>query len=131
MELKGKPLKECIRIQTLIKNSIDIVMYLEDINRLRKDAMSLHSFFTRLCNDVEIDPTTNKAFAIGSNYSIRVPNPEPNCIKRIKDICNKYKLHYFIQRDPRGGTLYLWDGIISDGGPKEKGRFYSYCIFIA
>lgn len=128
--LKGKLLREATQLQRKIKDRIDLTLDVEDINCLCRNATKLHTFFVSLCNDVEIDPLTDKAYKIGSNHSILVANPESDCYKRIQEVCNKYKLHYFIQRDPRGGTLYIWDDIISEGGSNEKGRFYSHCIFI-
>ncbi len=43
----------------------------------------------------------------GENRVEPIRDLEAGAIKRIKTICQRNGLHYYVQTDPRGGVLYL------------------------
>lgn len=99
-----------------------------DVLLFRRDSMRLHRWFELECGDsnqygdwvIERDPETDKPFRIshnyrtGKTYRTAVPDMEKGARKRISERCKRLDLHFHIQTDPRGWSLYLCRTPISD-----------------
>lgn len=61
----------------------------------------------------------------------RIPDRERGALKRLNAIMAQYPaLRYYLQTDPRGGTLYLIrPGDVPEG--KEVGAYYNRGVFVA
>ena len=85
-----------------------IECYYDHAAQLRKIAARLASWHTSLCNDTWIDDDTGIAYRqthYGETY--RVPNPGPGLESRLAALCKELDCYYYIQGDPRGGSLYV------------------------
>ena len=102
-------------IQRLNRLGIDY----ETANRLRRIALTLHSWFERECGDangncIERDEATGKPFntyeaGAGPRKRYAIPDREAGAKKRLTAIMAGYKrrLVAYIQGDCRGASLYI------------------------
>ena len=92
----------------------------DDAWALRRCAMTLHRWHEGECGDGnayaswcitrdangrpfrEVCPHTG-----GKNRMEPIRDMEAGALRRIKSICSANGLHFYVQTDPRGGTLYL------------------------
>ena len=85
----------------------------EDFRALRKAAMTLHTWYEHECNGAiqrDGDDCEGAPYWYNTNTGKRLykaPDREKGAIKRIEEICTRLNLHYYLQTDPRGGTLYV------------------------
>ncbi len=83
----------------------------EDYRALRRAAMTLHRWYEHECNGViQRDEETNKPYWYNANTGKRISSAadrEKGAEKTIMKICTRLGLHYYLQTDPRGGTLYV------------------------
>lgn len=92
-------------ISELYRNCERLGIEFDDILAFRRDSMTLRSWFERECNGyIERNETTGKWFYRGTTP---IPDREKGARKRIAERCNRLNLHYYIQTDPRGWSLYL------------------------
>ena len=91
-----------------------------EFDAFRRDSMTLHRWFERECGDsndycswsIERDPETDIPYLVtyphnGKERRRRIPDREKGARKRIEERCKRSNLHYYIQTDPRGWSLYL------------------------
>lgn len=99
----------------------------EDAWALRKAALTLHRWHEQECGDGNDHASwcitrdeKGKPFrevcmhAGGKNRMEPIRDMEAGALKRIAAITKRNGLHYYIQTDPRGGTLYLSREPITD-----------------
>ena len=103
---------------------------LDDALALRRIAMTLHRWYELECGDgndyqswgIERDETTGKPYMVhyphsGKSYRVRVADRERGAIRRLDKIMARYPgLRYYIQTDPRGASVYLYDPAQLNGG---------------
>lgn len=86
---------------------------------LRRIAMTLHRWYERECNgEVERDEKTGKTYRVYQapafgDYKVsreRCPDLETGALKRLESIMASYPLlAYYLQGDPRGAPLYIYE----------------------
>lgn len=110
----------------------------DDAWKLRKCALTLHRWYERECGDstasgnsycIERDEETCKPYMAvypcsGKSYRYAIRDMERAAERRIADICKRNGLHWYLQTDCRGGTLYLSREPITE-------QTYSRATFIA
>lgn len=109
----------------------------EDAWALRKAALTLHRWHEQECGDSNDHASwcitrdeKGKPFreycshAGGRNVLTPIRDMEAGALKRIESICKRNGMHYYVQTDPRGGTLYLSREPISESD-------YSRATFLA
>ncbi len=88
---------------------------------LRRAALALHRWYELECGIgdknrtflIERDEETNIPYRVthlAGQYPpsrIKIQDKEKTATERIDKICKKYNLHFYLQTDPRGGTLYI------------------------
>lgn len=92
----------------------------EDAWALRKAALTLHRWHEQECGENNeygswciTRDDKGKPFrefcsnAGGRNVMTPIRDMEAGALRRIESICKRNSLHYYVQTDPRGGTLYL------------------------
>lgn len=97
-------------IQERMSRILNLWPSLDDVNTLRRAAKTLHSWYEAECNgDIQRDEETGKPYRCSGMSERRYPTPdrEAGAIRRIEEVCARLGLHYYLQTDPRGGTLYL------------------------
>lgn len=106
-------IKENRRIQETMARRLDMWPMLDDVNTLRRAAITLHGWYEHECNGyIERNEETGKPYRVWTDsnwkrHHIPTPDREKGAIKRIKEVCERLGLHYYLQTDPRGGTLYI------------------------
>lgn len=101
------------KLQERLSNRLGVWLDLDDVRSLRRQAMRLHRWYEAECNgEIERFEDTDKPFRVirrynGHNLSYPTPDHEKAAEKKIKAICERLSLHYYLQTDPRGGTLYI------------------------
>lgn len=100
----------------------------EDFRALRKAAITLHGWYEHECNGaIQRCEDTGLAYWHNTNTGKRIcraPDREKGAIKRIEAICARLGLYYYLQTDPRGGTLYVDNQPIPDNN-------YNRAVFVA
>ncbi len=100
----------------------------EDFASLRKAAITLHTWYEHECNGaIQRDENDGLAYVYNTNTgkrSYKTADREKGAIKRIDAICKRLGLHYYLQTDPRGGTLYVDVNAIPENN-------YTRAVFIA
>ncbi len=102
----------------------------EDFRALRKAALTLHGWYEHECNGAiqrDGDDCEGAPYWHNTNTDKRIckaADRERGAIKRIKAVCQRLGLHYYLQTDPRGGTLYV------DSQPIPENN-YNRAVFIA
>jgi len=103
-------------------------MTYEDFKDLRKAAITLRGWYEHECNGaIQRDEETGGAYWYNTNTGKRAykaPDRERGAVKRIDAICKRLGLNYYLQTDPRGGTLYVDVQPIPDNN-------YNRAVFIA
>ena len=93
----------------------------DELNTLYKAQCTLRRWHEQECgnsNDyaswhIERDESTDCTYRVVTRYSDgnrtrqRIPDLEKGAIKRVRAICEKNGLHYYVQSDPRGCALYI------------------------
>jgi len=87
---------------------------------LRRAELTLQRWFEGECGDsnqynswaIERDEVTGKPYRVtyphrGDSYRVRIADKEQFATERVKKVCEKAGLYYFIQTDPRGCALYV------------------------
>ncbi len=101
---------------------------LEHAILLRRAAMTLHAWYEHECNGaIQRDEKTDVPYWWNTNTCKRIyrsPDREKGAIKRIEHVCADLGLKYYLQGDPRGGTLYV------DNKPIPENN-YNRAVFIA
>ena len=91
----------------------DINLDFEDYNTLRRAAVTLHSWYESECNGArQQDEETGLWYWHSTHTGNRLhpcKNLEKGAMQRIADTCVAAGLHFYLQTDPRGGTLYISD----------------------
>ena len=97
---------------------------LDDALAVRRIAMTLHRWYELECGDgngyIERDETTGKPYYVNCNSRYLGANDprarwpiadrERGAIRRLDKIMARYpSLRYYLQTDPRGASLYLYD----------------------
>lgn len=97
---------------------------LDDALAVRRIAMTLHRWYELECGDgngyIERGETTGKPYYVNCNSRYLSPNDprarhviadrERGAIRRLDKIMARYpSLRYYLQTDPRGASLYLYD----------------------
>ena len=103
---------------------------LDDALAVRRISMTLHRWYELECGDgngyIERDETTGKPYYVNCNSRYLGANDlrarhviadrERGAIRRLDKIMARYPgLRYYIQTDPRGASLYLYDPAQLDG----------------
>lgn len=97
---------------------------------LRRAALALHRWYEHECNGAiqrDGDDCQGAPYWYNTNTGKRMykaPDRERGAIKRIAATCERLGLFYYLQTDPRGGTLYVDNKPIPDNN-------YSSATFIA
>lgn len=93
--------------------------------------MTLHRWYELECGDgngyIERDETTGKPYYVNCNSRYfgandprarwPIPDREKGAIRRLDKIMARYpELAYYLQTDPRGASLYLYDPAQLNGG---------------
>lgn len=85
---------------------------------LRRAAIALHTWYEHECNGAiqrDGDACEGAPYWYNTNTGKRLykaRDMERGATKRIASICQRLGLHYYLQTDPRGGTLYVSDSPI-------------------
>lgn len=99
-----------------------------DAKSLRRAALILHRWYEHECNGtIQRDEKTGLPYWYNSITGClwrRAPDREKGAMKTIDTICKRLGLHYYLQTDPRGGTLYVSKEPIDQGD-------YTRATFIA
>lgn len=108
----------------------------EDAWALRRAAITLHRWHEQECGDSNeymswciTRDDKGKPFreicshAGGKNRMVPIRDMEAGSLRRIKAICDRNKLHHYIQTDPRGGTLYISREPLTDSNYSSQGTF--------
>lgn len=99
-----------------------------DVNTLRRAEITLRGWYTRCSGDrddfaswaIERDTDTGIPYWCIYPYNTvkvsrtRVPDRETGAIRRVKAVCARNGLHYYVQSDPRGACLYISREPIND-----------------
>lgn len=96
-------LGDLVEVQTGLTDKIDTI---------RRAAITLRTWYEHECNGVIQRDENNIPYRHYGKYmenKYRTPDREKGAIKRISEICSELNLHYYLQTDPRGGTLYVSD----------------------
>ena len=103
---------------------------LDDALAVRRIAMTLHRWYELECGDgdgyIERNPETEKPYYVNCNSRYLSPNDprarwpiadrERGAIRRLDKIMARYpELAYYLQTDPRGASVYLYDPKDLDG----------------
>lgn len=111
--------KKSYETYELIQRRLGRDLPIEDITTLRKASLTLRSWFTRQCGSSEghiAQDEENKKWYQFQEYPTpegflqrkhQIPDLETGARKRIHDTCARLGLHYYIQTDPRGLSLYI------------------------
>lgn len=108
--------KQIERYRYWLKSMIRLGIGEDDIEALRRIEMTLHRWHEMECGvsngHIERDETTGKVYWINADndqpYLFR--DRESGALKRLAAILSRYPhLGYYVQHDPRGGALYLYD----------------------
>ncbi len=125
--MESKAWKETMQVHDKLKRICEAAT-LSDARALRRAALTLHRWYEHECNGaIQRDEETNKPYWYNVNSGGRislVPDREKGAEKSIMKICTRLGLHYYLQTDPRGGTLYMDNKPIPDNN-------YSRTTFIA
>ena len=110
-----------------VANSLNLTS--DDAWALRKAALTLHRWHEQECGDSNAYGSwcitrddKGKPFrefcpnAGGRNVLTPIRDMEAGATRRIASICKRNDLHFYIQTDPRGGTLYLSREPIAENG---------------
>lgn len=112
---------------------IDLGLSKENISELKSISKILSGFYERCCNDLSFNEDTGK-YDLYCHLSGKIigtyPDIETKCINRIENIINSVndrnkdiKINYYLQTDPRGLPIYIYD--IADIGNKNIHSCYS------
>ena len=97
---------------------------LDDALAVRRIAMTLHRWYELECGDgngyIERDETTGKPYYVNCNSRYlgandrrarhAIADRERGAIRRLDKLMARYPgLRYYLQTDPRGASLYLYD----------------------
>ena len=100
----------------------------DDAKALRRAALTLHRWYEHECNGTiqrdEEDGLPYQYSGVTHKRLGKCADREKGAIKAIALICKRLGLHYYLQTDPRGGTLYVDTKEIPDNN-------YSRSTFIA
>ncbi len=102
----------------------------EDYRALRKAGLTLHRWYEHECNGViqrDGDDCQGAPYWYNTHTGKRIckaPDREKGAVKRIEAICKRLGINYYLQTDPRGGTLYV------DVQPIPNNN-YNRAVFIA
>lgn len=108
----------------------------DDANTLRRAQLALHRWHERECGDGNAHGSwmiQRDDFGEGTPYLVhhhyangrgrmndawatrtRIPDREASAIRRVADVCARNGLHYFVQTDPRGCSLYVAGEVLTD-----------------
>lgn len=113
----------CTRMQNL-----GINIKWSEAAALRRAAMTLHRWYEHECNGtIPRDEETNKPYWYSVHTGKRLyatSDRERGAQKTIEIICNNNGLYFYLQTDPRGGTLYVDMKPIPDNN-------YNRALFVA
>lgn len=107
-----------------------------EINALKRLSRQLHRWYELECGidtgGVERDEDTGKCYWYNSFTGRRSPTPdrETGALKRLAALmANHPHLNYYLQTDPRGGTIYiLRPGDIPEG--KDTDQYYNRGVLV-
>lgn len=105
-----------------------------DCNTLRRAELTLHRWHELECGDgnangswaIERDDNGDgKPFMVHHRYShsnggkdtvhrIRIADREAGAIRRVKEVCDRLGIFFYVQADPRGGSLYVSNEPLTD-----------------
>ena len=78
------------------------------MNTLRRAGLTLRAWYTMCCNYyVQRDELNNKVTLTGHGWSRVIADRETGAANRIKEVCSRNGLYFFLQTDPRGASLYI------------------------
>ena len=109
----------------------------DDAWALRRAAITLHRWYEQECGDsndycswcITRDESGRPFREVcyhsgGPNRMSPINDMERGAIRRVASICKRNGLHYYIQTDPRGGTLYLSNSDdLTDSNYSSRGTF--------
>lgn len=103
-----------------IARRLGIEMDFDDVWTLRRAEQTLHRWHEGECGmgDDRVswcivrDETTGKTYREvyphdGAMRRESIPDREKGALKCVADVCARYGLTYYVQTDPRGGSLYV------------------------
>lgn len=106
----------------------------EDAWALRRAALTLHRWHEQECGDSNAHCSwcitrddKGKPFREicshtgGKNRLMPIRDMEKGALRRIREICHWNNLHFYVQTDPRGGTLYLSREEMTDSNYSSRG----------
>jgi len=114
---------------------------MDDARALRRAELTLHRWHELECGDsvqgrgfnvsfaIERDETESgdglpymvrhvTHFGISTSYTTtdrrRIPDREAGAIRRVKEVCDRLGLFFYVQTDPRGAALYVSNEQLTD-----------------
>ena len=103
-----------------IARRLGIALDFDDAWTLRRAERTLHRWHEGECGDsngyaswcIERDETTGAPYRVtyphvGTMRRHSIPDREKDALKRVAAVCARYGLTYYVQTDPRGGSLYI------------------------
>lgn len=103
-----------------LERRFGLLIATEDVNTLRRAQLTLRRWHELECGDgddykswaIERDEDTDVPYMTiyphnGPARRTKIADREKGAIKRIAAVCEKYRLHFYVQTDPRGCALYV------------------------
>ena len=127
--------REVLRQHTQQQTLQTLGFTVTEAQALRRISMTLHRWAENECEGlIERDENrNNRPFwsnpGSGRHFVAPVADREAGAMKRLRAIFARHSLTYYVQRDPRGVTLYIIrPGDVPDGA--DVGSYYSRGIAI-
>lgn len=112
-----------IAIQRSLASRFDVYFHIDDVNKIRRAALTLHSWNVQECgdyndycswsierdeNDIPYRVTYFHHDPGGHGKAKRVADREKGAIARINETLDKYGLRWYYQTDPRGCPVHVY-----------------------
>lgn len=125
-----------------VKRLINAGFEPEDAKALRRISMTLRRWYEHECNgNIQRDEQTGKPYwvytpgSIYGGFSIRpdslpIADRENGALRRLLKIFKRYpNYNYYVQRDPRGASLYVYDHTMVKAD-MDAGQYYNRGIAV-
>lgn len=103
-----------------IERRTGVTVTLDDAATLRRASLTLTRWAELECGDgndyaswaIERDETTGVPYMVtyphtGASRRRRIPDREAGALRRVRAVCERVRLHWYHQTDPRGCALYV------------------------
>lgn len=88
----------------------------DQVNTLRRAAMTLHSWAEMECNYwIDRETVEGKIFLQDENgHRRQIADRETGALKRVETICKEVGIYFYHQTDPRGASIYISKDPLTD-----------------